>query len=434
MGILSVVHCIDTEGPLDESKTATFERLNNIFKIKLEPSLENYNLLLEGKISNSKFSNSDIQKVFNKQTMNYNRNWEEIEKMVKEAISSKFRDQFHDSRGLPWKYSWHVMDHIGFDNDNPRNKPIGIGEVFKRYKSWIKQQNYDYLGWHFHPIALSQKNYHAATSLLNSTSPLIQSICYRVLEHDWFPAVNRPGFHSIRTDWNLFYEQWMPFEYSNQFTHEDSFQSDMEGGRFGDWRRSPNIWSGYNPDIHDYQIPGQCNRKIFRILNLGTRGRLLKEIHLKEAFTEASKQGHAVIAFADHDWRDIKEDVIRFNDMLNKLKKVFPNVEVYFESSLEAARRNSKIESYDPISLVGSIYDNKYIVEIKNGQIYSSTPFLSILDCEGNYQTDNFDEIEKGKKWSFFLGDDTLKIDFIKKIGCGAAGKDGSYSTNKIII
>ena len=33
--ILHIVHCIDTEGPLDEDIYATFERLNYIFGIKL---------------------------------------------------------------------------------------------------------------------------------------------------------------------------------------------------------------------------------------------------------------------------------------------------------------------------------------------------------------------------------------------------------------
>ena len=33
-----VVHCVDTEGPLHESIPATFERIENIFGLELEPS------------------------------------------------------------------------------------------------------------------------------------------------------------------------------------------------------------------------------------------------------------------------------------------------------------------------------------------------------------------------------------------------------------
>ena len=30
---------------------------------------------------------------------------------------------------------------------------------------------------------------------------------------------------------------------------------DLIGGRWGDWRRSPNSWKPYHPSISDYQIP-----------------------------------------------------------------------------------------------------------------------------------------------------------------------------------
>ena len=39
--ILYVVHCVDTEGPLNEKIDATFERLKSLFGIELEPTLKN---------------------------------------------------------------------------------------------------------------------------------------------------------------------------------------------------------------------------------------------------------------------------------------------------------------------------------------------------------------------------------------------------------
>ena len=38
---LFIVYCIDTEGPLTEPLEATFERLYEIFGIRLEPTKEN---------------------------------------------------------------------------------------------------------------------------------------------------------------------------------------------------------------------------------------------------------------------------------------------------------------------------------------------------------------------------------------------------------
>jgi hypothetical protein len=39
--IVYVVNCIDTEGPLNETIEATFERLNAIFGVELEPTESN---------------------------------------------------------------------------------------------------------------------------------------------------------------------------------------------------------------------------------------------------------------------------------------------------------------------------------------------------------------------------------------------------------
>ena len=38
---LYIVHCIDTEGPMHESISETFKRIDSIFNIKIEPSKEN---------------------------------------------------------------------------------------------------------------------------------------------------------------------------------------------------------------------------------------------------------------------------------------------------------------------------------------------------------------------------------------------------------
>ena len=47
---LYIVHCIDTEGPLNETLNATFERLEAIFDIKLPPTSENLELVQNKKI------------------------------------------------------------------------------------------------------------------------------------------------------------------------------------------------------------------------------------------------------------------------------------------------------------------------------------------------------------------------------------------------
>ena len=47
---LYVVHCIDTEGPLNETLEATFERLKHIFHLDLKPSKETLIKLQNGEL------------------------------------------------------------------------------------------------------------------------------------------------------------------------------------------------------------------------------------------------------------------------------------------------------------------------------------------------------------------------------------------------
>ena len=48
---LYIVHCIDTEGPLDEDLYATFERLEHIFHLKFKPSFETLKKLQNAEIN-----------------------------------------------------------------------------------------------------------------------------------------------------------------------------------------------------------------------------------------------------------------------------------------------------------------------------------------------------------------------------------------------
>jgi hypothetical protein len=48
--VLYIVHCIDTEGPLNETLDATFGRLESIFDIKITPTEENLSLLQNQKM------------------------------------------------------------------------------------------------------------------------------------------------------------------------------------------------------------------------------------------------------------------------------------------------------------------------------------------------------------------------------------------------
>jgi hypothetical protein len=430
--ILYVVHCVDTEGPLDETLDATFGRLESLFGISLPATRDNL-LKIQGMQIDFQGNEQAIANCFAPELLKYNTNWSEIGAMLKEILSPKFRFGLPDSYGNGWIYSWHCMDHIGF-TDNPRNKDYGYGKIFRYYKSKLEESgsSSDEINWHFHPLSITRNPTHAATSYVNSYDVLMEIMCRRIIEDDWFPVVHRPGFHSERPDSHAFLEQWIPFDYANQFCEQDQNQPDTAEGRFGDWRRAPKTWRGYHPSHDDYQIAGNCRRTIFRCLNVGTRMRLLMEADVRDAFLEAQAQGSAILAFANHDWRDMKPDIEYVQEHLRKIKADFPEVLIRYAGAEEAATAMITQEISSPLELGLELIGNQIYVEVLKGKIFGPQPFLAIQSKSGEFFHDNFDIIDSLTRWTYRLDEQTLSMDNIETIGVGAAGRHGTYSVKKI--
>jgi hypothetical protein len=423
--ILYLVHCIDTEGPLTETLDATFERLESIFDIKITPTEENLSLL-QNKKMDLFGKEAAVAKCFAPELLNYNSDWSELDKMLDDLLSDNFRKQFPDDFGNGWVYSWHCMDHIGYSN-NPRHKDVGYGNIIRFYRSKLRdfECSKDEINWHFHPLSLTRNPLQSATSYVNSYDVLVQILCRRILDDNWFPIVNRPGFHSERPDSHAFMEQWIPFDYANQICDDPEDQPDLSAGRFGDWSRAPTTWRGYHPSHDDYQEEGMCRRMIFRCLNVGTRFRSLTQEHVREAFSEAQTTGAAILSFADHDYRDMRPDVNEVRSMLYNIKVEFPDVLIKYAGAEEAAILLTNNSDKPEPKLSMKLVDNRMVVEVVEGEIFGPQPFLAIKTKEGHYYHDNLDIIEPKKQWTYVFDSQTLELANIDLIGVGTAGRYG---------
>ena len=351
MAKLYVVHCVDTEGPLTETLTATFDRLRSVFGIDLPANRETLQLLQNREID-LRGREDAVARMLEPHLLAYNESWRDIQGMLDEAMSADFRRRTVDDFGNGWIYSWHCMDHMHYAK-NPRHKDVGYGNVFRFYRDQLLEHGNqgDEINWHFHPVSVTRNPLHAATSYINSYHLLVEILSRRILEDAWFPVVNRPGFHAERPDAHAFLEQWIPFDYANQSHDDDVDQPDLSGGRFGDWKRAPRSWRGYRPHHDDYQRIGECRRMIFRCLNVGTRFRSLQPQHLHEAFTEAREHGSAILAFADHDYRDIRRDVEAVRLMIEGVRREYPDVRLCFSGAEAAAKEISDARSAHSLEL-----------------------------------------------------------------------------------
>lgn len=370
-----------------------------------------------------------VSRAFSKELLAYNSNWEELDSMLDSFFSSSFRESFRDSHGTPWVTSWFVLSQEFFAT-NPRAKTYGPGEVHSRYHRRLAAFSHwgDEIQYHFHPSSIGGNPVAVGTSFNNSVARLVEDLAVRLFRFNWFPSSYRPGFHSLRPDSHLWVEQWFPFDFGNQSYDAAEDQPDLADGRAGDWRRAPKSWRGYRPSLTDYQVPGELNRTIFRCLNMGTRLRTMRQEDVSQAFAEADEHGTAVLAFTNHDFRDIRPDIVLMTRFLENARAKFPGVSIRFASASDAARIHLGLPPQTP-KLFARWNNPRLEVSVDLQEMHSHQPFLAIRTRSGKFLTDNFDRGRTPGDFRYTFDDQTLPIDEVREIGVAVVGKNGKVAT-----
>ncbi len=436
-----VVHCIDSEGPLHESLDATFERLKHIYHIDLEPSKKTLKELQEGKIDLNGIEES-VKKTLNPHLLNYNNTWDKVEEMLNDCLSESFRNKFQDSNGNGWIYNWHCVDHIDYEV-NPRRRDIGFHNIFDEYKRILRENNSEQDGFqfHYHPHPLIKHAHLCATRWIGPTDKLFQVLSRRILDRNWFPAVNRPGFQVNRPDSHWFLEQFIPFDYatlSMEPTEEDNQQFDFSAGRSGDWRRAPITWEPYHPHHDDYQKEGNCRRLIARCLNIGTRAYLMDEKEVRRAFDESRSDKKVILSFANHDFRDLRVDVEEAHRLLTKVSKEYDDVDFIYTNVVDGMRKAMKLEKREKCELTLKIKKNSdgaNTLSIKSSSdTFGPQPFFSFKTHNNQYFHDNLDFQVPFREWTYTFDEETMPLNAIEKIGVATNNSYGITSVTNLTV
>jgi len=437
-----IVHCIDTEGPMRESIKETFRRIECIFNIKIKPSKENLKKIQEKKINLNGYEDQ-VFNLVSKKRISFNSNWKEIDEMLNEIQSIEFRNKLVDNSGNGWVYNWFCLDHVNMKGKNPRNRDLGHHKVFDFYskKSQEKNNKKDFVSWHYHPIPYTQNYHNSGVAYLNSSN-VWEILSKKIIERNWFPSTYRPGFHTIRPDSNWFLEQWIPFDFSNQSTENEGDQPDLVDGRWGDWRRASKSWNPYNPDIYDYQKKGNCNRWIFRCLNMEARLRELTQCDVDEAFSQANLNTPTALAFTNHDFRKMGSEINKIRNYISESMKKFPDVKIYFSNPINAARKVLKLNPKKIDLNLEIIKNNKDLLKIKvtsNKNIFGPQPYLAIKTAKNEFIWENFDKGLNEFEWFFTFDYMHIPKTSIDKLGIAANSFDGTteiinFDLNSLII
>jgi hypothetical protein len=441
-GTIFIVHHIDTEGPLWENLSELFVRLKLIFNLDIEPSYDNLKKLQQGEIKVDPLIARELAVAIDPHTINFKRNWHQIEEMLYRVMSKEFRDKHVDSFGGGWIYNWHVMDHVGFV-ENPRHRDMGYLNVFDFYEEMMRftKSKQDKIHWHFHPISFFRKAHIPATSFENSMHEIHQVICRRLIDRNWFPVVNRAGFHSERPDANLFFEQWMPFDPSNISIDDDllpKYQRDLAAGRYGDWRGAPTDWTLYRPDHYDWRKAGNCNRVIARVLNLKARHRNITESEVLKAFDRASKGENVYLGVVNHDWREMSVEIDEFRELFSRVANKYPDTKFRFSETVDAFQQVLGISVDEAkageISFDVQMKDRILQVDITNGEPFGPQPYLAIKTKQGDYFHDNFDFQEFKKSYTYVFDSYTVEPHLVEQVAVASNDKFGNTHIKKILF
>ena len=443
-GKVFICHHIDTEGPLYESLDELFSRVKLIFGIDMVPNQSNLRKLQNRDIDVSDEVWKELKVTIDPHTISFKGTWEEIDVMLTDIMSDSYRNKIVDSNGNGWKYNWHIMDHVGFVN-NPRRRELGYLKIFEYYQKKIKEtQSQDTIHWHFHPIHRNRDAHIPATSYDNSSFELHQVISRRIIEKNWFPVVNRAGFHSVRSDSNLFLEQWIPFDPSNQAIDDDNqpkFQKDLVNGRFGDWRGAPSNWDIYHPDYADWRKKGNMKRYVARILNMSSRHRNIDAHELEKAFIKARSGENVYVGITNHDWRDMKKEIDDFLLILNEVSEKYQDVHFEFSESVNAFREilfEKKDIQEQKLKIDVRLEDAKLVVKVMNGEIFGPQPYLAVKTIKGEYFHDNFDFLsepyDEHVKFTYPFDNYTINLEYVEKIGVASNDKYGNQEIKLLAL
>jgi hypothetical protein len=431
-GKVQIVHAIDTEGPLYESLTATFERLHEIFGIShILPTMVNLQKLQKGQFDLGE-NTTLIQDALSSHRVSTLGTWDQVDNMLSEVTDESFRRRLPDSNGNGWVFNWFCLDHVGFDT-NPRKRDIGYHNIHDRYVELLEAQPFsrDSIEWHFHPMSTYREAHRCATHYFRSDE-IFQILCRRIIDRNFFPSCFRAGFQAERPDSHWFLEQFIPFDISNMATADTTDidnSIDFKNGRSGNWRKAPDDWSVYHPSHDDYQLEGSCRRLIGRSLNLRNRIGNLTQAEMDNAFAQAAIGKTVLVGLCSHDWRDLKSELDMVQETIVESTKKYPDVPFEYCQADEAFQEHVDSENAElpPLELSLTMIpgeeggDVPYImIEVVQGKVFGPQPFLAIKTRSNRYLHDNLDFANEDGRWYYAFHADTLPLDDVECIGVAA--------------
>ena len=412
MATLYVVHCVDTEGPLEETLNATFERLSQEKGIDFEASIETL-IKLQNQEINLKGREQEIKDYIAPKRLAYLDSWEQVEKMIFSVTNEEFRYRFSDSKGNPYTFSWFIVDTVGY-KDNPRRKAVGFHTIWDQYQRFLSGRIFnDVFGWHFHTVPVNSHALHYNSCWTNNDWHE-QSITRRLIERNHFPSLFRAGGVIERLDCSFWLEQFIPYDYSCASLENH----DGQAGQMMDWRFADTNWGAYHPCLYDYRRKGNMRRFILRCLDVDSNHHSLTPEEIEKAFIQVNNGTSTILSYSCHDRRDIRPKIEFVHSTIDTICKKYPHVEWIYANAQEAIQQCYSVPKCSPLKFTCTLRKNTLFIE-SNEKLFGPHPFLAVQEGDLFYR-DNV-TIESERLWAYQM----IRPKSVNKIGIAGANLAG---------
>lgn len=421
-GKVYYVHCVDAEGPLSEDLNATFGRVEEVCGVKIEPTFENLNKLKEKEID-LKGKEEAVQDFVRDDQLKFQRDMAALNRTLDSVMNDEFRGKHKDSSGRSYVFNWFCLDHVGFVN-NPRQRILGFHKIHDLYSAKIVKHRslHDRLYWHYHPRPF---NLHCHRFGMNHSFSNLHNeiLARRIIDRTWFPVSNRPGAHMERVDFNLWLEQWIPFDLANQnMKYNEKLEMHEKihriPGRMGDWRGAPTDWRVYHPSYLDVRQEGDLKRHIARCLNINARQGQITENEVNNAFIEADHGNNVLLSVTNHDFRDLKAETLWIMDMFTNVAEKHRNIQFRWSNAVEAFRSVLEMPKATPVEFKFDLLKDRFIIR-SSKPVWGIQPFLALKTQDANYYHDNL-IIDSETQWTYPLDVHTFSVNDLACVGFAA--------------
>jgi hypothetical protein len=419
--VVHVVHCVDTEGPLEEPLEATFDRLRHEMGIDLAPSIATLRAL-QAEALDLGGAQAAVARFLAPGRLAYLSSWNAVEDMVSAVTDPCYRRAHADPEGNPYIFSWFIIDVVGY-SDNPRRKAVGWNVIWDNYARFLAgRAANDSLGWHFHTVPVGRHALHYNPCWTNNDVHE-QALARRLIQRGWFPSIFRAGGMIERWDLSAWLEQFIPFDFSNR-----AIDGPGAGGPGVecDWRGAPTDWRPYHPHHDDYRRRGAMRRWIFRCLDIDTPDCALARDDVERAFATAAEDGQAILAYSDHDRRDLRPDIDKALAHIRSVAGEHPEIRWRF-SSAHAAARAALGAGETAAPRFSHRFDGKMLMIESDQALFGPLPFLGVEEEGEVFYRDN-PTIEDERRWAYRSN----RWDKVRRIGIAGSNASGHCGVHVI--